>query len=201
MRPAGQVVQAVSVRAARRSCSLAAGAVFAAGLGPTPTGSIVVLADGATDALLRVPVAPGADAGRGSDRSSNMVLTPYEHADGSLNDAVLWREKKGRERDHHERERERERGGVSHTQSGSSTSNACLHASIKHCARGERKKGRERERHRCVCVREREREREREGGSPHTKYVILYDTTHTLHITHCISCLSPWRHPTLPGVG
>ena len=44
---------------------------FAAGLGLTPTDvSIVVLADGATDALLRVPVAPGADAGRGSDRSS-----------------------------------------------------------------------------------------------------------------------------------
>ena len=56
--------------AARRSCSLATGAVFAAGLGPTPTVSTVVLADGAIDALLRVPVAPGADAGRGSDLSS-----------------------------------------------------------------------------------------------------------------------------------
>ena len=55
--------------AARRSCSFAAGAVFAAGLGPTPAVSIVVLADGATDALLRVPVAPGAEADRGSDRS------------------------------------------------------------------------------------------------------------------------------------
>ena len=49
---------------------------FAAGLGPTPTVSIVVLADGAIDALRRVPVAPGADAGRGSDRS---VFDALEH--------------------------------------------------------------------------------------------------------------------------
>ena len=65
------------------------------------------------------------------------------------------------------------------------------------------KKG-ERERDIDVCVSERERERERRGGSPHTKYVILYDTTHTLHIlhiTHSDTWISPWRHPTLPGVG
>ena len=44
---------------------------FAAGLGLTPTDvSIVVLADGATDALLRVPVASGAEADLGSDLSS-----------------------------------------------------------------------------------------------------------------------------------
>ena len=47
---------------------------------------------------------------------------------------------------------------------------------IKHCARGEKRKG-ERETSMCVC----EREREREGGGSHTKYVILYDTTHTPH--------------------
>ena len=51
---------------------------FAAGLGLTPTDvSIVVLADGATDALLRVPVAPGADADLGSDPSS---FDGVEHA-------------------------------------------------------------------------------------------------------------------------
>ena len=44
---------------------------FAAGLGLTPTDvSIVVLADGAIDALLRVPVASGAEADLGSDTSS-----------------------------------------------------------------------------------------------------------------------------------
>ena len=52
--------------AARRSCSLATGAVFAG----APTVSVVVLADGAIDALLRVPVASGAEADLGSDRSS-----------------------------------------------------------------------------------------------------------------------------------